>query len=307
MKKQISSVLALMLTVAVLLGCTGVNVFAASQKVTKPALVKAFTVYQMDYAANKWVKTAKTNFKYDKNGYPVLKKLYEYASASTQDTTFDYIYGKNGKPQTRTEKKDGKLEWTVTYNSDGTINRQDCKNNGEKKELIFQYANGAPYFTMVLHNSIFNKLGQPKKVDYTMEEIDSVAVLTQKNGLLKRTTNTGLYANWNNGEEKTWERFNGTYTADYDENGVVHVTSAVYRFGPSGKELSFKLTIKDGRIAQVVQRRWLSDGSKNGKWANEQKIVFQYTDTKIDKIRYAMMINDCVLTSSSTYYIYNWY
>lgn len=312
MKKRTASVLAFILAAVMLLCCSGANLFAfaaqsaVEKAVAKPALIKSFTSYQFDYATKKWVKDSKTSFRYE-NGYPVLMVNYAYDAAATTRTEFDYNFFKNGNPKTRNEYKDGVLEWTVTYNKDGTVNRQDSKTREAKKELIFQYANGAPYFTMVLHNNIIYRYDQPKKVDYTMEEIDAVSVVAGSNGLLKKTTNTGLYANWNNGEEKTWERFNGTYTAEYDKNGVVNKTSALYRFGPSGKELSFKVTYKDGRIASVTQRRWFNDGSKNGRWENEQKFVFRYTDTKIDRIRYAAMINDCVLTSSSTYYIYHWY
>ncbi len=310
MKKRFLSVLAALLAAVLLLSCSGANLFAFAaaekQTVNKPALIKSFITYQLDYASKKWVKTSKTDFQYE-NGYPVLKDLFEYTTGATTRTTFNYKFFKNGKPSTRTDYKDGELEWIVTYNKDGTINRQDNKSKNSKLERIYQYADGAPYFTAVLHNSIYYNAKKPKVMDYTMEEIDSISVKTWDNGLLKKTTNTGLYANWNNGEEKNWERFNGTYTVNYDKNGIANNTSAIYRFGPSGKELSFKLTVKDGRITQIVQRRWNSVAGKNGAWENNLKFTFQYTDIKIDKARYSLMINDSVLTASSTYYIYNWY
>ena len=84
-------------------------------------------------------------------------------------------------------------------------------------------------------------------------------------------------------------------------------TSAKFKYGPSGKQLKFITTIRDGRIVKVVQQSMGIDEKGNSKWVNEAKYVFAYTDKKIDNARYSLMINDILLTSGNTYYIYNWY
>ena len=71
--------------------------------------------------------------------------------------------------------------------------------------------------------------------------------------------------------------------------------------------MQFIATIKDGRVVKVVKQSMGIDEKGNSKWINEAKYVFTYTDKKIDNARYSLMINDILLTSGSTYYIYNWY
>ncbi len=313
MKKRKRMLLAAVLAALMLLSCAAGNfAFAAKAaqteeaRVTRPALLRAFTRYEMDFKTKEWKKAEKTTFKYE-NAYPVLIKTYAYDAKTVSKTAFDYKFYKNNQPKAREQYKDGRLEWNVAYNRDGTISEMNCTNEQAKMERFFQYANGAPYFTVVLHSNIYYDLDRPDDVDFTMEEVDSISVTTRSNGLLKKTVNTGLYANWNRDEEKVWRRFNGTYTANYDANGVVKNTSAIYRMGPSGNEWSFSATVKDGRITQVIQKRWSNDASGKGHWMNMNKYVFQYTDTRISKVRYAQMLNDCLLTSSSTYYFYNWY
>ena len=312
MKKQMKSMIAAMLAVLTLLSCTAFCVTPiaadtkAAQTVTRPALLKSVTAYRTDYQTKKWVKDSKTSFKY-KNAYPVLIQTYEYEAQATTKSTFQYTFYKNNLPKTRKEYKDGALEWIVQYNKNGAIERMDLRNEQVKKERIFQYADGAPYFTAVLHNNIFYNIDQPKVVDFTMEEIDSIAVKTRKNGLLEKTTNCGLYANWNADEEKEWQMFNGTYTVNYDENGIAHDTYAVFRSGPSGKALCFKVKIENGRVIQAIRKTWIQPEGGKAHWENEEKFVFQYTDTAIDNARYSLMINHCMITSDSSYYMYNWY
>ncbi|MBR3552138.1 MAG: hypothetical protein IKN72_01985 [Clostridia bacterium] len=309
LKKAVLIVLSLIMLVSCFTAPLGMAFAAKSNEettVTKPALVESVIKYRVNYKTGKWEKEKKTRFEYSKM-YPTLIKEYEYDSKMSAKTTLKYTFFENNNPKVRKEYKDGKLNWVVKYHKNGTINRMDRKGETVVDEKIFQYANGAPYFTMVLHNSIFYNDSKKKAVDFTMEEVDSIAVTTRENGLLKKTTNTGLYANWNEGEKKIWTRFNGVYTANYDVNGIVSWTSAKFKFGPSGKQLKFIATVKDGRVVQVVKQSMGVDESGNSKWVNESKYVFTYTDQKIDNARYSLMINDILLTSGSTYYIYNWY
>ena len=309
MKKAALIVLSLIMLVSCFVAPSGTALAAKSKKatkVTKPALVESVMKYRVDYKTGKWVKEKKTGIEYFKK-YPTLIKEYEYDSKKSAKTTLKYSFFENNNPKVRKEYKNGKLDWVVKYHKNGMINRMDRKTEKNVNEKIFQYANGAPYFTMILHNDIFYNDSKKKVVDFTMEEVDSIAVTTRENGLLKKTTNTGLYANWNEDEKKIWTRFNGVYTANYDVNGIVSWTSAKFKYGPSGKQLKLIATIKDGKVVKVVKQSLGIDEKGNSRWVNEAKYVFTYTDKKIDNARYSLMINDILLTSESTYYIYNWY
>ncbi|MBR6391941.1 MAG: hypothetical protein IKS12_01535, partial [Eubacterium sp.] len=188
----------------------------------------------------------------------------------------------------------------------GAVRDMVTKNELSTERKSFQFAKGKTYFTMVMHNSNFYNYENPGELDSYMQEADSVA-LTLKNGLLKKTVNVGLYANFNVGDSMEWERFNGTYRADYDKYGILKQTSAKFRMGPSGKQESFKVTRKNGLVTQVIRRRWMKPQGKKGYWQNEEKIVFKYTNKKISKQRYAMMINAAVIGSDNNYYLYYWY
>lgn len=135
-----------------------------------------------------------------------------------------------------------------------------------------------------------------------MEEVDSIRITTQ-NGLLKRTLNTGMYANWSEGDPKEWQRFNGTYIANYDEDGILHDTSSSYRAGPPGGSLLFDVTKDNGKITEIVR----SDRYPDRDIVPQNKYVFEYTDEAIDPARYANMINDHILSGDNTFYKFNWY
>ena len=135
-----------------------------------------------------------------------------------------------------------------------------------------------------------------------MEEIDSITITTE-NGLLKRTTNTGMYAYWGENQEKKWIRFNGVYTADYDSDGIASLLTAdtaSFGFQPNAK---YEVIKKDGQIAEIVQ--YSPDGE--GGWTTFYKYEFEYNDTEISAARYASMINYYITSHGGNYYIFNWY
>ena len=137
------------------------------------------------------------------------------------------------------------------------------------------------YFTFVLHENHYAAFEENPGM--TMEETDSVSVVAE-NGLLRSTTNTGMYANWNDGEEKVWQRFSGTYAASYDADGILTQTDAYHRVGPSGTENKFALTKENGSVVEVV-RLWKDYAT--GKWTGETKFEFEYTDIETTPARFA--------------------
>ena len=309
MKNTIRNRTILLLTAVMLAAGTAWIIFGgaaavqAASKKSGPMLVKTVTIYQIDYNTKKWTKYLKMDYKYEK-GYPTSIQTYDYTNKHTSTSKLRYTF--NGKLPKKMKKYngEGKLEWTVNYFSDGTINNMEGSDEYGKRQRIYQYGNGGPYFTLVMH---YNALLDPEQgtPNGSMEEADSISVTT-KNGLLKKTVNTGIYANVNEGEEKQWVRFNGLYRADYDSDGILKGTSAKFQYGPSGKEYNFKVKKKDGRITQVIRQNWQRKNGQ-GEWHDAEKIVFTYTDHKVDKQRYSMMINEHIIGTDNNYYIYSWY
>lgn len=277
---------------------------ATKKNADPPALVSSVTHYEIDYNTKKWTKQSVRKYEY-KKGYPTRIKFKEAYADKAEITTLKYTFRKSGAPNKMTSKGSfGTL--TVKYNGKGARYRETLKSDYSTEKKYFQFADNKSYFTAVLHDCEYYA-EDGKTVDSTMEETDSISV-TLKNGLLKKTVNTGMYANVNIGDKKTWQRFNGTYRADYDKNGILKETSAKFRMGESGKQNSFVVKRKNGRITQVIRRCWVpARNGKKGYWENEEKIVFRYTKKKISKKRYAMMINDAIIGSDNNYYFYNWY
>ena len=113
-----------------------------------------------------------------------------------------------------------------------------------------------------------------------------------------------MYANWNDGETKEWQRFNGTYTANYDSDGIIHDTTAVFRAGSFSGEDHIKVTKNKGRVSEVETSVYYPD---NNTTMISDKYVIEYTDIEIDAARCANMINDIVLGQGNNFYKYFWY
>ena len=128
--------------------------------------------------------------------------------------------------------------------------------------------------------------------------------------MLKKTVNDGLFANYSHNEDKPWARFMGQYTVDYDDNGIVEGTSAIFTVGGiTGPENKVELTIADGSVTEAVRTRntYTTAEDEDPVFDNEYKFVFEYTDTEISRERYAAMMNSLIMDPQNNYYIYNWY
>ena len=165
------------------------------------------------------------------NGYPVEIKTTELEWDGIIANTYEYTF-EEGVPVSRTEyNSDGVQTQVMEYNEGRPYHAVSASADGiSKGDIYYAYANGDEYMTLLLSANHGYQEGQ---LSDTMEEVDSVEVTTE-NGLLKKTVNSGMYANWGVQDEKEWMRFNGTYTANYDENGIVTDTSGIFRAGPSG-------------------------------------------------------------------------
>lgn len=262
-------------------------------------LVSTVTKYTKDVETGEWTVVVQEEYRYE-NGYPVSMTRTESGFDTSSEYTFSYTF-ENGIPvsmekydpqsnqTSRTEYNEGRVWRVESFDPQGLF----------RSEKQFQYGIGGPFFTDVLHVS------HEKSTDgtalSTMEEIDAVSVYTD-NGLLTKTVNSGLYANWNEGDEKEWMRFNGTYAVEY-ENGIASHTSAEYRAGPSGMESRFEVKRENGLVSEVIR----SDTMNGQDPAEQEKVVFTYTDIEIDNARYTSMINCFILDGGQTFYIYNWY
>lgn len=292
--------LPLLLAAALCTGCAGTAGSAAPAAPGNGRLVSTVTQYTKDFESNEWVVSQEIEYQYE-NGYPVSMKRTEYGSDDPTEFTYSYIF-ENGLPvsmelhdpqsgqTTRTEYNEGRVWRVESSDPEGIFT----------SEKLFQYGIGGPFFTDVLHVNRENSSGEGVP-GATMEEIDAVSVYTE-NGLLAKTCNSGLYANWNDGDKKEWMRFNGTYTVEY-ENGIASHTSAVFRAGPSGSESHFEVKKENGLVTEAIR----SDSMEGQEPEEQAKYVFTYTDDEIDAARYTSMINYFLLDGGQTFYIYNWY
>ena len=293
--KKFRSILAL-LTAGAILACS------ACGETTKTSshyrLVKSVTKYSFNQQTEEWEPSERTDYAY-KNGYPTSIAstiIYEDSEEPGLCYTFQYTFDDNGQPVSA-KFSDGTMEKTVEYNKGRVWKRTDVVKGQSKREEFYQYGNSDGYFTLLV--STYNTFIDPM----TMEEVDSIDV-TKNGELLKKTVNTGMYANWNDGETKEWQRFNGTYTANYDSDGIIHDTTAVFRAGSFSGEDHIKVTKNKGRVSEVETSVYYPD---NNTTMISDKYVIEYTDIEIDAARYANMINDIVLGQGNNFYKYFWY
>ena len=276
------------------------KIYREPNTISDPMLVTKVINY--DKVQGKWVNSSTIEYSYE-NSYPKTKKLYEYEEKTPHITTYDYTFKKD-KPSKMisTDFNGGKLE--VSYENGVVMEDLYTSEDGSStKKRIFQYGNNDNYFTFVFHKTVSEDISGNNYPTYYAEETDSISVTT-KNGLLKKTINTGLFANYDEGTPDEWTRFNGTYTVDYDETGIVSNTSVKSLQGYSGDVFKTKLTKENGRVTEVIKYQY---NDQTNKWNEIRKIEIEYSDVKTDKYRYASMINALIMDEENTYYIYSWY
>ena len=268
----------------------------------QPLLPKTVTVYYIDYETGEWYQKEVREYVYE-NGYPVRISSYDYEEEAGSKVTYEYAFD-NGVPTARRDFDESGVQTEAVEYNEGRVYRiaEMTGDNTKTGAQYYQYGNRDAYFTLLLRESHFNP-PEGEGTPFTMEEVDSVSVVTE-HGLLRSTVNTGMYANWNEGEEKEWQRFNGTYAAKYDANGILSETFAYFRMGPSGAEERFDVTKENGIVTQVIKLR---QDYEPDEWSGAEKFVFEYTDIEISPARYAAMVNNTILGDMNNYYCYFWY
>ena len=297
----------LALAVACIMALTALTGCSSSGSITKPALVSKVTRYDIDYDTGDWYEVLDTEFEYE-NAYPVSIKEYDVDSDETSVRAFKYEFDGEMPVKAHITEAVGQTK-EVSYTEEGYIDRilETMTDGFGTYEQIYQYGNRDRYFTLVLHERVMINPDEPDEPDEHMEEVDSVMIDT-KDGLLVKTVNDGIFANYAGIENKKWERFDGSYTANYDGNGIVSETYAEFQTFPNpGPQLKFDITIEDGRVTEVVRNHYSTADSEEGSWVPEQKFVFEYTDVEIDAARYASMINYFAMDAENNYYFYHWY
>ena len=271
------------------------------QEALQARLPKTITVYEIDYGTGDWHKKETRSYTYE-NGYPVRISTYDFNAEEGRTVTFAYAF-EDGVPTLRKDfDPNGFQTGEIEYNGGSVYKIDKMSSDGLfHGTQYYQYANRDAYFTFVLHENRY--AASEENPGMTMEETDSISVVSE-NGLLRSTTNTGMYANWNDGEEKVWQRFSGTYAASYDADGILSQTDAYHRVGPSGTENKFALTKENGSVVEAVK---LWKDYATGEWTGQTKFVFEYTDIETTPARFAAMINCTLLGETNNYYYYFWY
>ncbi len=297
----------LLLAAAFLLACAGCGAGGSEEKqpsspATALTLVKSVTVYGVDYETKEWTEWQRTDYAYE-NGYPSTASLVWPGADAPSVTTFTYEF-EDGVPVSMSCETDGTPDHTAEYANGNLLRSSECfEDEQSSRHLIYMYGNGDAYFTSVLHSShIVAGPYAPDDPCYNAEEYDAVAVTTE-NGLLRKTVNNGLYTNWMDGEDREWMRFNGTYTAEYDDEGILKGTSSTFRDEQAGINYVFEVTRVDGRVAEVIRKTVLQGNDPTP----DAKIVFEYCDTPVDPVRYSLMINAHIMDRENNFYYYNWY
>ena len=299
-RKNILLILALLIIMGTISYFGYQKIYKEPNTISNPVLVKRVKMY--DKVQGKWVNSSTIEYEYD-NSYPKTKKLYEYEEKTPHITTYNYTF-KKGIPVKMESKDSNNNTLTVNYENGVVMDDISINEDGSStKQRIFQYGNSDNYFTFVFHKTVSEDISGNNYPTYHAEETDSVSVIT-KNGFLNKTINTGLFANYDEGTPDEWTRFNGTYTVDYDETGIAKLTSVKSLQGYSGDVFKTKLTKENGRVIEVIKYQY---NDQTNKWNEIRKIEIEYSDIKIDKYRYASMINAFIMDEENTYYIYSWY
>ena len=295
MKTKLSALIAAVLLFAL----SSCSTAAPAQKNTAPALIRSVTEYTMDYVSGEWSPVSVTQYQYE-NAYPIsMVRTYEDGESSDQ-SSFVYVFENDLPVSMEQYNEAGVLTATTEYLS-GRVYEIHTENEGFVGRTLFQYANGDAYFTLLLSSLTSPSLAE--NTSFPMEEVDSVSVTT-KDGLLEKTVNTGLYANWDADEEKEWMRFNGTYTALYDSDGIIHCTASEFRAGPPGGEDLFEVKWENGRISEIVRSIRYPEQEESTLLS---RYLFAYEEIPIDPVRYAAMINAHIIGESNNYYKFFWY
>lgn len=155
--------------------------------------------------------------------------------------------------------------------------------------------NGDGYFTSLMGSRYTP--GTEFSPEEFAEEMDSVQIFTE-NGVIKKSINTGCFTKWTSQTKKNRTRFNGTYTTEYDSDGIVKIMSAGLREAPSQIQKTVEVEKENGIITGAI----LKSGTNGA-----VKFEFEYTDEEINAARYAQMMNYFIIGAGSNYYNYNWY
>ena len=188
-------------------------------------LIRSVTVYSVDFETGEWNEDHRVEYTYEE-GYPLTKSTI-YPFMDEPDTVqFEYTF-EGGLPSLlHYTGSEGTSEVTREYRNGRPWEENSVVAGVETRRVLYQYGGEDGYYFTVLLSDMRSS-SEELETGYAMEEIDSIAVTTE-NGLLRKTVNSGLYANWNEDEEKDWMRFNGTYTVLYDGDGFAYETSAVF-------------------------------------------------------------------------------
>lgn len=268
---------------------------------TAHRLVKSVKTYNIDYLTKEWALESTTNLEY-KNAYPtVIEKIYSDEDLGSSAVFLDYTF-ENALPKTCAITYDyTEDKTTIEYNNGRVYNVHIDFESGSYNNEWYQYANGDGYFTSLFKETY--KAASDYFPEQFAEETDSVQV-TVENGLLKKTVNSGYYANWNEREPKKWLRFNGTYTTEYDADGIARLMSAEFRNGQDGIQFQIEVKKENGVITEAVVKQ--PSGSDDS-FTETAKYEFEYTDTEISAARYSQMMNYFITGDGNNYYNNNWY
>lgn len=276
--------LALLTVLAMVVACfTAVPAMAKSK--SGPALVKSATHYYYDFTAKKWKKSDQSKYAY-KKGYPSKVTFINYESQEKTETKYKFKFKKNKPVSAGVYNEIGKKSGKRTYKK-GRVTKIESWSYDKTSRSTSTLTYGKKSF--VKRYNIINKY---KTSEGKTEKWNSDYRYTVKlkKGLPKNIT----------GVNKAYS--GDKYYSNYNKKGLL--VSKYYQYGEDKKlSISVKYKYKKGNAATVT--RYYKD--ENGKMVPIVKYVLKYTKTKINKQRYASMINSITDVPSYSYATFSWF
>lgn len=119
--------------------------------------------------------------------------------------------------------------------------------------------------------------------------------------MLKKSVNAGYFVNWNIGKksQRKWTRFNGTYTALYDDDGILSSMISYYHLIQRENVLrTIEIKKENGVMTEATVCRPNPDGS----YSNDKKVQFEYTNAEISPAKYSKMMNYFIVGEGTNWY-----
>lgn len=231
-------------------------------------LVKAVNRYSYNQNTKSWVKVDRTTFKYTKK-FPTSFTRKDYRDKTTETTTAYYKMSKGVPTKGSHYDSRGKKYEAWTYKG-GKLTRSKSGSSSSSSTSYYTY-NRVGYVSKFYSTSVDTSVDESRSFGYRYK-------YTTQNGLPKSMKSWSI--------DSTSDAYN---LITYNSKGFV--TSEVYvdSDGKKYPQSAIKYVFKKGKLVSAITYYY-----PGGKKTLSDKFTFSYTNNKINKKRYANMINSII-------------